>query len=612
MDRKSIAVLIVCFILLILVGPLVQKIYPPIPVPEQTNRVHGARSPEALPGATNAPAATDRPPTISAAPTTPVERWHPPQQPEQRLELDTPEARYVFTSHGGGLELVELKDYPAEIHCRGSKSTNDTAFATLNAHARVPALALFGGAALQDSLPYTLERTAAGVRAEKALTNGLRIVKEFVPATNHQLILTLRIRNATNTSITLPETELTVGTAAPLEPKEQPRYLGVQYFDGKSSHFINAGWFANHMMGCGCLPGTPRSEFRSPGMSNIVWASVPNRFFTMIAAPENPGYQLLARQVKLDWPELAAQRGQRDRGYEAALLYPSTTVPAGGELVYKVVLFAGPKEYNTLAKLGKSQDLAMNFRSIFGWFAKALLLSMNALHGVGLPYGIAIIVITIIIKTLFWPLTQASTRSMKRMQALQPQMKAIQEKYKDDPRKMNAKLMAFMKENRVSPLGGCLPMLLQIPVFIGFYQMLQSAIELRGASFLWACDLSQPDTIATVFGFPINPLPLIMGASQLWQTRMTPPSPGMDPMQQKMMQYMPVIFIFILYNFPAGLALYWTVQNLLTILQMKLTKNLPDTPKPGAPGAPSGPAPAPAKVVKPVTSARRRSNKRRS
>jgi len=191
-----------------------------------------------------------------------------------------------------------------------------------------------------------------------------------------------------------------------------------------------------------------------------------------------------------------------------------------------------------------------------------------------LNYAMAIIVITIIIKLLFWPLTNASTKSMKRMAALQPQMKAIQEKYKEDPAKMNRKMMEFMKEHKVSPLGGCLPMLLQIPVFFGFYKMIQSAIELRGARFLWACDLSKPDTLLVIPGlnFPLNPLPLLMGVTMLWQARLTPPSPGMDPMQQKIMKYMPLMFLFILYNFSAGLTLYWTVQNLLTIAQMKLTK----------------------------------------
>ena len=142
---------------------------------------------------------------------------------------------------------------------------------------------------------------------------------------------------------------------------------------------------------------------------------------------------------------------------------------------------------------------------------------------------------------------------------------------------MNKKLMAFMRENRVSPLGGCLPILLQLPVFFGFYTMLQSAIELRGASFLWTCDLSKPDTIfiIPVLDLPFNLWPILMGAAQLWQMSMTPPSPGMDPMQQKIMKYMPLMFVFILYGFSAGLALYWTVQNLLSIVQMKLTKNEP-------------------------------------
>ena len=139
---------------------------------------------------------------------------------------------------------------------------------------------------------------------------------------------------------------------------------------------------------------------------------------------------------------------------------------------------------------------------------------------------------------------------------------------------MNRKLMEFMEEHKVSPLGGCLPMLLQIPVFIGFYQMILSATELRGAQFLWACDLSKPDTIFVIPGllFPVNPLPIIMGFTMLWQARLTPPSPGMDPVQQEMMKYMPLMFLFILYNFSAGLTLYWTMQNILSIVQTKLTK----------------------------------------
>jgi YidC/Oxa1 family membrane protein insertase len=138
-----------------------------------------------------------------------------------------------------------------------------------------------------------------------------------------------------------------------------------------------------------------------------------------------------------------------------------------------------------------------------------------------------------------------------------------------------------------------LPMLLQIPVFFGFYRMIQSAIELRGESFLWVSDLSKSDTLYMIpglgfvpfigipgVGLPVNPLPLIMGATMLWQARLTPPSPGMDPTQAKIMRYMPLIFMVFLYNFSAGLTLYWTIQNLLTIAQTKLTRTQPETTAP--------------------------------
>jgi YidC/Oxa1 family membrane protein insertase len=193
---------------------------------------------------------------------------------------------------------------------------------------------------------------------------------------------------------------------------------------------------------------------------------------------------------------------------------------------------------------------------------------------------------------VFYPVNAASTRSMKRMGALQPQMKAIQDKYKDDPTKMNQKLQEFMKENKINPLGSCLPILITIPVFAGFWKMLYSAIELRGANFMWACDLSQPDTVWMIPGLaiPINGFALIMIATMMWQSHMTPPSPGVDPAQQKMMRYMPLIIVPFIYNQAAGLTLYWSCQNLLSILQMKLTKDRPEKPaKPGAPVAPNVP-----------------------
>jgi len=281
-------------------------------------------------------------------------------------------------------------------------------------------------------------------------------------------------------------------------------------------------------------------------------------------------------------------------GYQAAMVYPAAVIPARQSVETAFLFYAGPKEYKKLAEIGQAMgnnlDLIMDFTGIFGFVSKLLLLGMNILHSGGLTYGLSIIAITIIIKLVFWPLTNASTKSQKRMQALQPQLKALTEKYKDDPAKKNEKTMEFYKQHKVSPLGGCLPTLLQLPVFIGFYYMLRGAIELRGAHFLWAFDLSQPDTIAMIAGFPVNPLPLIMGATQLWQSHMMPASPGMDPGQQKLMRWMPLMMIALFYKMSAGLTLYWTVSNLLSILQMKLTKTTDDT-------APS-PSPVPVKKKK--------------
>jgi len=194
--------------------------------------------------------------------------------------------------------------------------------------------------------------------------------------------------------------------------------------------------------------------------------------------------------------------------------------------------FTPAKEYNRLAQIGlrmnNNLDLLMDFSGFTGFFSKMLLISLNGLHALGFGYGWTIIVITLIIKGVFWPLTRASTRSQKRMQALQPQMKAIAEKYKDDPVKKNQKTMDFMKENKVSPLGSCLPTVIQIPVFFGFYYMLRNAIELRGVHFLWAHDLSQPDTVAylpILGGFPINPSPH-HGRDTIVAGAHLPPSPA--------------------------------------------------------------------------------------
>lgn len=590
MDRKSIIILVACFLLLLLWPQMVKKLYPPKPrAPGGTNvtlTVPGTN------GGTIPQVSTAAPPVLTQS-TAPLPIFEP-AGPERTLVVEDDQARYTFTSHGGGLKRVELMRYPETVSRKRKQQPATTNIAELNAHVSVPVLAILGDESLQGDGVYTLTSIAHGVRAEKTLTNGLRLVKQFEISTNYLVRATVRLENTTTTTLSLPAQEWVIGTATPMSPNDDGARVGLMWYNGSRKEETLGGWFENRTLGC--FPGTPRGEYRA-GTSNVVWATAQNQFFALAAMPTVPALQVVSRPVQLPRPpadEIPANRrnGPAPRGYQTALVYPALTLPPGAVEEREIHFFAGPKEYRTLARIAirfqNNVDLVMGFGGFFGFFSKALLLSMNWLHDVmKLSYGLAIIGITVIIKLLFWPLTQVSTRSMKRMAALQPQMKALQEKYKDDPAKMNKKLMEFMREHKVSPLGGCMPMLLQMPVFIGFFYMIQSAIELRGAGFLWVADLSQPDTLFFIPGlnFPFNLLPLLMGATMLWQSHMTPPSPGMDPMQQKMMRYMPLMFLVFLYNFSAGLTLYWTVQNLLSIAQMKLTKTAQPVPVAGAPAA---------------------------
>jgi YidC/Oxa1 family membrane protein insertase len=264
---------------------------------------------------------------------------------------------------------------------------------------------------------------------------------------------------------------------------------------------------------------------------------------------------------------------KEEYGIEGAMGMPGFTLSPGQTASQQFTLYVGPRQYQLLNKLGNNEVAIMQF-GIFGIVSKFLLASMNFLHGIFGSYAVAIIVLTLIIKSALWPLQNKATQSMKRMQALSPKMTELREKYKDDPAKMNQETMKLYKDYGVNPVGGCLPMLIQIPIFFGFYRMLGSAIELRNSGFLWwVHDLSQPDTVGhlPILGWPINILPLCMAATMLWQMSLSPKSG--DATQQKIMMFMPLIFVVFCYNYASALALYWTVQNLFSVVQLYLTRN---------------------------------------
>ena len=574
MDRKTIIILALSLALLMAWFPLTNKLFPPVVLPPRpTNAVTTFTTASNSTRNLDATAGQAAGLSLGAGAT---------EVREDTLTVESEDARYVFTTRGGGLKTIALKKYPETV---GRKAGDTNKLATLNVKAPLPVMTVLGPEALTGDGVYKLFKldNNQGVRAEKSLPSGLKVVKEYRFSTNYLLKVSLRMENPGTEAIKLPAREVVIGTATPMSSHDETMHLGFEWYNGSSAERLVESWFLNKTFIF--FGGEPRTEY-SGGASNVQWAAVHNQFFTMIGVPVVPAQSVVGRRVDLLAPTQAerledTKAYDKPYGYQTSLGYPEITVPGRQVFLQEFDLFAGPKEYNTLSRLGRNIDLVMGFDGFIGFFAKSLLLSLNGLHALGLAYGLAIVAITVCIKLVFWPLTTASTRSMKRMQTLQPQMKAIQDKYKAEPAKMQAKLGEFMKENKINPLAGCLPMLVQIPVFFGFYRMLQSAIELRGASFLWAHDLSQPDTIGVIGGFPINPFPILMGATMVWQANITPPSPGVDPTQQRIMKYMPLMMMVFLYNFSAGLAIYWTAQNLLSIVQMKLTR----TPEPEKPTA---------------------------
>ncbi len=302
---------------------------------------------------------------------------------------------------------------------------------------------------------------------------------------------------------------------------------------------------------------------------SVRWIAADSKYFTWVVLPE--------RVWTVTRASLVGESGVRAAAADtAATLPPGESVRAGARV------FAGPKRTALLEASGKDLPELIDY----GWFAvvaKPLVFLMKASNRVTGNYGIDIILLTILIKILFYPLTQKSMASMRKMQELGPILKTLKEKYKGDAQRLNQETMNLYKTYKINPLSGCLPMLAQIPVFIALYKGLLVTIELRHAPFfLWMNDLAAPEHLwdIAVAGYtvPIRLLPLLMGISMFVQQKMTP-SAGMEPAQQKMMLFMPIIFTFMFWGFPTGLVIYWLVNNVLAIGQQMMYNRRTDAAK---------------------------------
>jgi YidC/Oxa1 family membrane protein insertase len=277
---------------------------------------------------------------------------------------------------------------------------------------------------------------------------------------------------------------------------------------------------------------------------NVIWSGFEDKYFINAAIPLNDS----SEKVRIE------KSGNFIHNFFDS---SSFRLETGQTVSFNYLLYFGPRDLDILKEVNYELSRAIDF-GYFSLIAKPLLHVLKFFYSYIGNYGIAIIILTIIIKLLFWPLTHKSYASMKNMQKLQPEMQKIREKYKNNREKQNLEMMELYKTHRVNPLGGCLPMLVQIPVFFALYKVLLGAIELRQAPFaFWITDLSLKD--------PYYITPLVMGATMFIQQKLTPST--MDPVQAKVFMLMPVIFTFLFLNFPSGLVIYWLVNNLLTIAQ---------------------------------------------
>jgi YidC/Oxa1 family membrane protein insertase len=470
---------------------------------------------------------------------------------------------------GGGIRSIALKKYPAALNSEKPwvfddyDNTQDAlSLWLLSANDAVdlrgvcydPVQSSGDLLLLRGSLPdgTTVEREYRLARAE----NG---------DDSYRIQHTVRLGEAAK-SLMGRSLQVSLGSLPPTEGDIHSEHLNFIHYNGKKAQFIPLRKFdASHgFFGMGSRPR--RESIAEDGP--IVWGAVKNQFFAAILTPQRPAVAFHTAPIAL----------QGFGPSEVATGIGGTLVlPLESGTTASMDYYVGPKEYTRLDHLGQRQDLVMQF-GWFGFVSKLLLLSMKGIHWLIPNWGLTIILLTLLVKLILWPLTNAQIRSTREMAKIQPHLESIRARYKNNPQRVQQETLQLFREHQINPAAGCLPVFFQIPIIIGLYFMLRTASELRFAGFLWIKDLSVMDTVGRLGGFPINPMPVLMSLAAFFQMRMTPMT-TQNALQKRMFQAMPLIFLFFCYRLPSGLVLYWTVQNLLSITQQSIINR-----RLGAPG----------------------------
>ncbi|MEQ1852073.1 MAG: YidC/Oxa1 family insertase periplasmic-domain containing protein [Chthoniobacteraceae bacterium] len=590
MDRKSLLIILVT---LGLVGGWHYGYYLPR-AREEAKRYEELKREQAARQAKEPPPPAAR--TAQPAPVAPVVPPPPaePSSPEERRTLVSGPrtTEYEFTTRGGGIARGILKE-----HFRDKTNGSPV---VVNEFGEIPigALTESPGDEPLVKLPWqmTVDESARTVSFER--TDAVRLIKvtkTFVLPRDKSLKeeyligLDLTFTNVGEQPMMVPPYFVHTGSAAPVNESEQRMYQGFDWWRDGTNNFQDVEWFSP---GGFLVWSHPERPVFQQNADLIRWAAVTSQYFTTMVTmlgEKDAVTRDLTRELGIAaWgrravvsPEAWRAAGHSLSGsavlhkVDGAIGMPGFALEKGQSATRHLRIYAGPREYRRLRLLDHKEKDVLDYGSFLGIptgiFSRMLLNSMNGLYSWTGSYFLAIILLTIIVKAILWPLQSRANKNMKKMSALQPEMKRLQEKYKEEPVKFQQEMGKVWKKAGVNPLSGCWPIFIQIPIFIGFYNMLGKAVELRHHGFWWVKDLSQPDTVATIAGIPLNPLPLLMAVTMLVQMKVTPQTG--DKTQQRIFMFMPLIFIFLCYNFASALALYWTVQNLISIVQLLINRS---------------------------------------
>lgn len=496
----------------------------------------------------------------------------------QQVTLSNDTLAVTFSDFGGAIRDVAFRQHPVAKGVAAPYVFNAVHAAPILSFTGVPGLdAAAKWALVEQAADHVTFRTVADGKLE--VTRTFTLPQPGQPGDPYRLQVTTTLRNVSDSALAAQRLALNLGTATLVDKNDTGLYLNAALWDGEDTTYVDraaleGGGFFKRMFGGDV---SPKPYLEQPG--KVVWGAVKNQFFASIFTPDQPGTGLVVRRVKVH-PELPDVPTAFGVTGEINLDVPR--LEAGASVVLGGKLYVGPKEYARLKAFEQNEHKAMQFDGYFfnkiflaGFFAPLLLTLLEWFHGFLGNWGWAIIFTTLLLKIVTLPLTLSAAKSSKRMAKIQPRLKEINEKYADNPQKKQKATLELFKEAKVNPVGGCLPILITMPFFIGFFAMLQTSSELRFAEWFWIKDLASPDTVAHLYGFPLNIMPLLMGISSIVQMQLMP-TPSMDNAQAKMMKFMPILFVLFCYNFGSGLALYWTVSNIFTIGQQLIINRMPD------------------------------------